>query len=245
MIGVRRILSTLAHYKIPGTFYIPGHTAYAFPKSVQDIAAAGHEIGHHGWIHENSRDRAAGARRRWILEKGFQALKDVAGVRPFGYRSPAWDNSPGGQFRCCSNSALNTRAARWRPTSSLIGAASAIPSRWTNPMSSVSRTIWSSCRSRGTSMTSLSLSTWLSKGGVIQGVQTPHTLLQIWKDEFDYLYNRIGKGLFSVTMHPQVIGRAHRLLLLERIIEHVEGQTWGELHDDDRLLSQVERRKDA
>jgi peptidoglycan-N-acetylglucosamine deacetylase len=62
----------------------------------------------------------------------------------------------------------------------------------------------------------------VSKGGIIQGVQTPHTLLQIWKDEFDYLYNRIGKGLFSVTMHPQVIGRAHRLLLLEGIIEHVK-----------------------
>jgi peptidoglycan/xylan/chitin deacetylase (PgdA/CDA1 family) len=47
-------------------------------------------------------------------------------------------------------------------------------------------------------------------------------LLKIWKDEFDFLYNRIGEGLFTITMHPQVIGRGHRLPLLESIIEYVK-----------------------
>ena len=93
VIGVRRILSTLAHYKIPGTFYIPGHTAYAFPKSVQDIAAAGHEIGHHGWIHENP-VTVPPARERWILEKGFQAQNPassfarLAGIAERGMKLP-------------------------------------------------------------------------------------------------------------------------------------------------------------
>ena len=94
VIGARRILSTLASYKIPGTFYIPGHTAYAFPKSVEDIAAAGHEIGHHGWIHEIPAT-VSPERERWILEKGLKALDEIAGVRPLGYRSPASDNTPG------------------------------------------------------------------------------------------------------------------------------------------------------
>jgi hypothetical protein len=29
-----------------------------------------------------------------VLERGFEALEQVAGVRPCGYRSPAWDLSP-------------------------------------------------------------------------------------------------------------------------------------------------------
>jgi peptidoglycan-N-acetylglucosamine deacetylase len=40
------------------------------------------------------------------------------------------------------------------------------------------------------------------------------------KGEFDFLYNGIGQGLFIVTRHPRVIGRGHRLPLLEGIIEH-------------------------
>jgi len=52
-IAIRRILPLLEQHRIKGTFFIPGHTALAFPKTVEDIAAAGHEIGHHGWVHEN------------------------------------------------------------------------------------------------------------------------------------------------------------------------------------------------
>lgn len=32
----------------------------------------------------------------------------------------------------------------------------------------------------------------------------------------------MGKGLFTITMHPQMIGRRDRLLLLEGIIEYVK-----------------------
>jgi peptidoglycan/xylan/chitin deacetylase (PgdA/CDA1 family) len=90
--GVRRIL-LLGQYRIRGTFFVPGHTALAFPRTVVDIAAAGHEIGHHGWIHENPANTTPD-QERWIMDKGFEALNKVAGVRPVGYRSPAWDNSP-------------------------------------------------------------------------------------------------------------------------------------------------------
>src|SRR5579863_10283281 len=66
--GVRRILKLLDEYQIKGTFYIPGHTALAYPATVVDIAAAGHEIGHHGWVHENPVTTTPD-QERWILEK--------------------------------------------------------------------------------------------------------------------------------------------------------------------------------
>ena len=52
--------------------------------------------------------------------------------------------------------------------------------------------------------------------------------------DFDYLSDRIGEGVFTLTMHPQVMGRGHRLLLLERVIEHIrqrEGVVFSKMED--------------
>jgi peptidoglycan/xylan/chitin deacetylase (PgdA/CDA1 family) len=53
------------------------------------------------------------------------------------------------------------------------------------------------------------------------GLRTPDEVLAVWASEFDYLYERVGAGVFTLTMHPQIMGRGHRLLMLERFIEHV------------------------
>ena len=91
-VAVPRILALLKAHDIPATFCIPGHTAYAYPDLVRRIADEGHEIAHHGWVHENPAafDEAG---ERANLERGFEALHKVARVTPTGYRSPAWDFS--------------------------------------------------------------------------------------------------------------------------------------------------------
>jgi peptidoglycan-N-acetylglucosamine deacetylase len=219
VIGARRILSTLEHYKIPGTFFIPGHTAYAFPKSVQDIAAAGHEIGHHGWIHEIPAT-VSPEREREILEKGFKALKEVAGVRPAGYRSPASDNTPNSVpllldlgFEYDSSE----MASDFEPYWCRVGDSFDLdePYKFGSPVNLVELPVaWHLDDFPHVEFV-------MSKVGLFPAAQTPDSLLRIWKDEFDFLYNRIGQGLFTVTMHPQVIGRGHRLPLLEAFIEYV------------------------
>ncbi len=50
-------------------------------------------------------------------------------------------------------------------------------------------------------------------------------LYEIWAGDFDYLCQKLGGGVFTLTMHPQVIGRGHRMLMLERLIEHMRAQT--------------------
>src|SRR5918911_221130 len=81
IIGLERILALLAKHHAPATFFVPGHTAWAWPDLVRRIADEGHEIGHHGWVHENpaSLEREA---ERTVLERGFEALDFAAGVRP-------------------------------------------------------------------------------------------------------------------------------------------------------------------
>lgn len=55
VVGTPRILNLLAKKHIQATFFIPGHTAYAFPDLVKQIRDAGHEIGHHGWCTKTRR----------------------------------------------------------------------------------------------------------------------------------------------------------------------------------------------
>src|SRR5207253_7181222 len=50
------------------------------------------------------------------------------------------------------------------------------------------------------------------RGSIQQGLSSPSAVYEIWKGDFDYLYDRMGEGVYTLTMHPQVIGRGHRLL---------------------------------
>ena len=78
---------------VRATFFVPGHTVLPIPTLVERIAAEGHELGHHGWAHENPSE-LDGAGEERVLELGFAAFDRVLGRRPIGYRSPAWDLSP-------------------------------------------------------------------------------------------------------------------------------------------------------
>ena len=92
-VAVPRILDVLRREGVTATFFIPGHTVETFPAVCRRIVEDGHEVGHHGWMHESplSLDPAA---ERAVLERGTASIERVLGVRPAGYRSPSWDLSP-------------------------------------------------------------------------------------------------------------------------------------------------------
>jgi peptidoglycan-N-acetylglucosamine deacetylase len=91
-VGLPRILDLLERRDIRATFCVPGHTAYAYPTLVKRIHEQGHELVHHGWVHENPADFDRDGEKN-NLERSLEALDRAAGVRPKGYRSPAWDFS--------------------------------------------------------------------------------------------------------------------------------------------------------
>lgn len=86
-VAVPRVLDLLAGKGIKSSFYVPGFTAINYPWLVEQIHDAGHEIGHHGWKHENAGDVSLDMQRE-IYEKGAAALEGILGSRPVGYRSP-------------------------------------------------------------------------------------------------------------------------------------------------------------
>ena len=92
-VGTPRILDLLAHHEVPSTFFVPGWTAERHPGAVRSVFNAGHEIAHHGYLHEAPATLASRAEEARLLDRGSRALEKVTGERTLGYRSPAWDVS--------------------------------------------------------------------------------------------------------------------------------------------------------
>lgn len=92
-IGVPRLLGLLEHLATPATFFIPAFIAEKHPRMVEAIAAKGHEIGLHGYLHEklahlNESEEEA------ILVKSIDILARLTGARPSGYRAPWFEINP-------------------------------------------------------------------------------------------------------------------------------------------------------
>ena len=88
--GIARILRVLDRQQVRATFFIPGYTAERAPAICRAIRDAGHEIAHHGYLHEGAHGASADEQERRIL-RGLASLDEVLGVRPTGYRGPNWE----------------------------------------------------------------------------------------------------------------------------------------------------------
>lgn len=218
-VGLPRVLELLRRNDILATFFIPGHVVYAYPDAVKAIRDAGHEIGHHGFYHENpaSLDRDG---EKKILEMGLKALQRVAGVRPKGYRSPAWDLSPNSiellrdagflyDTSCMANdfeSYYLRTGDQWSPSSlykfGQVSELVEMPITWLLDDFIVFEHIW----------------------GSQEGLRRPQDIEELWREEFDYGYANCPGGVITLTMHPQVIGRGSRMMMLQRLIDHFRSQ---------------------
>lgn len=215
VVGVPRILELLDKYGIKATFFIPGHTADTYPDACREIVARGHEVGHHGYVHEDPTFLPLEEEEN-ILIKGFEALERI-GVKPIGYRSPGFDFSPntlnllekygikydsslmGNDFYpyCPAPCTVNfDRGNEFGEPSSVIE----MPASWY--MDDFPHSEFIMTRT---------------------GMKPQSQIFEIWKATFDYGIAHTENGLLNVAMHPQVIGRAHNIAMLEEFIKHVIG----------------------
>jgi peptidoglycan/xylan/chitin deacetylase (PgdA/CDA1 family) len=224
-VAVPRILKILEREAIPATFFITGHTAETYPEQTRAIAAAGHEIGHHGYLHENPIDLSP-EEEELVMARGLEALDAVAGVRPVGYRSPSWDNSPHTidllmryGFRYESSLMADDFTPYWCRTGDVIDPDG--PYRFGPEVDLVEMPV-SWLLDDFPHFEYIRLPTRLSPG-----LSAASKVEEIWRDEFDFMVREIPNGVFTLTMHPQVIGRGHRLLMLERLIAHFKAAGAG------------------
>jgi peptidoglycan/xylan/chitin deacetylase (PgdA/CDA1 family) len=207
--GVPRILRLLERRGVRATFFIPGYTAERWPAVVRAVRDAGHEIGHHGYLHEGARSAPDEATEEAHLQRGLQALQEVAGVRPIGYRAPMWELS----YRLPA--VLARHGFRYdsglmdadHPYRLAVGPEPNAPTLIELPGH------WS-------------LDDWepynylpgITGSGVIA---SPAEVLARWTLELEALVAE--RGLFMLTNHPFVSGRASRAAALDTLIERAQG----------------------
>jgi peptidoglycan/xylan/chitin deacetylase (PgdA/CDA1 family) len=220
-VGAERILALLASHAIPATWFIPGHTIETYPALCTRIYAAGHEIGHHGYAHEAPVGRTRAAEED-VLVRGNEVIRRLTGAPAAGYRSPAWDLSPHSVelllahgFTYDSSMMANDytpyfarrgdiitadQPARFGATTSLIE----LPVSWSLDDFPHFEYLWTATHLQ-------------------PGLQRTDDVLANWLDDFRYLTRTLEWGVLTFTFHPQVIGRGHRMLLLERLITELRG----------------------
>jgi peptidoglycan/xylan/chitin deacetylase (PgdA/CDA1 family) len=214
-VGVPRVLDLLRQFGILATFFVPGHTVESFPTAVEAILNAGHEVGHHSYAHADPSEQAPDEERR-DMERALRTLAGV-GVKPLGYRSPSADFSPVTlslieEYGFLYDSSL--MADDFRPYHPRLG----------------DRVTQQSPLVRGEEARVWELpicfefDDWVhfqfNFNPYRNGTSAPSKVLEIWSADFDWMHEAVDGGILTVTMHPQVIGRAHRIAMLEQLIAH-------------------------
>ncbi len=94
-IGIPRMLKLFRENNILATWFIPGHSVETFPSECRAVVDAGHEIGLHGYSHENPAQMTIDQQRQ-VLDRSFKVLTQLAGKPPRGNTAPWWEQSKEG-----------------------------------------------------------------------------------------------------------------------------------------------------
>jgi peptidoglycan/xylan/chitin deacetylase (PgdA/CDA1 family) len=215
-VGARRILRLLDEFGIPATFFVPAVSALLHPREVKDYAAAGHEIGAHGWIHE--RNALLDAKDEFELtRRSLDTLEDLAGRRPTGIRTPSADFSDatleilrdlgfGYDSSLMADDMPYEILSDGRPTGIVE-----VPMEW--------------IRDDAPYFT-------MTRYGPYRPYTPPRAWAEIMKDEFDSAY--ADGAVFQLVCHPHIVGHRSRMHALRGLVEHIRAHdgVWFATHGE-------------
>jgi peptidoglycan/xylan/chitin deacetylase (PgdA/CDA1 family) len=200
-----RILAMLDRQQIPATFYIPAVSAMLHPEMIPAIAKTGrHEIGVHGWIHENLPSIADAAVEERLMTRAIEYLTKAIGKRPVGYRAPSWAFSP-----------------------HTLGHILKAGFLYDSSMMAMDEPYEIMADGKATGLVELPIEWILDdfpyySGNASGSLPSPEAVFQIYKNEFDVAYDE--RTMVIITLHPHVSGHRSRLTQIERLVAYMKSR---------------------
>lgn len=212
--GVPRVLDVLSRHNVTASFFVPAVAGLIDTEALRPICGAGHEVGVHGWIHENTSllDRTV---ERDLMARARDALQDMTGIEPVGHRAANWDLSKDtialvAELGFAYDSSMMADDSCYellsdgKPTGLVE-----IPVDWV----------------RDDAVYLL-----FNRNPPTRPWTPPEAVLDIFTREFDAAFDE--GGMCQLTLHPFVIGYRSRIWILDHLITHARsrGNVWFPTH---------------
>jgi peptidoglycan/xylan/chitin deacetylase (PgdA/CDA1 family) len=245
-VGTPRLLDLFARNDLTTTWFVPGHSVETFPDQFRRIVDEGHEIGVHGYSHENPIAMTR-TQEEQVLDRAIELIERVTKRRPTGYVAPWWE------FSTVTNELLLERGIKYDHSlmhNDFTPYRVRVGDSWTKiDYSASSADEWMKPLVRGEETELIEIpANWylddlppmmfIKSSPNSHGFVNPRHLEEIWRDQFDWVYREMDYAAFTLTIHPDVSGRPQVLLMLERLLQHINGHdgvrwvTFDQIADD-------------
>lgn len=227
-IGTPRVLKLFDKLDITATWFIPGHTIESFPEQIKMIVDAGHEIGAHGYSHEPPVELTL-RQEEDILVRSIELIEKHSGKKPRGYSAPWWEPSSNTFELAIKHGFVYGHTQAYHDFQPFYARAG---ETWTKVDHSKEAAEWMRPLVHGKEIDLVEIPTnwylddlpplmFIKKAANSGGWFNPRDIEEMWRDQFDWVYREMDDAVFPITIHPDVAGRPQFLLVLERLISHI------------------------
>ncbi len=202
--GIPRILHMLDTWNIKATFFIPGVIAEKYPDVVREISRRGHEIGFHGYLHEEFTTTTYEEEHATML-RSEKIIYDICGQKLAGHRAP------GGVIHDYSLRLFLEHgyiySSNWRDSDGPF--IHEIDGKRVPLVELPKDSIFDDT----------AYDFYTDSAPERYELKSPREMFEIWKEEFDSLADE-GR-MINFVLHPQFIGRASRVNMLSDLIGYM------------------------
>ena len=249
-VGIPRLLELFRRLELRTTWFIPGHSLETFPSQVEQVVDQGHEVGAHGYSHENpiamTREQETA-----VLARCVELIEKVSGRRPRGYVAPWWEMSESTAELLLAHGFTYDNSQGYHdflPFYARVG------DSWTKVDYSQPAESWMRPLQRGREVDLVEIAAnwylddlppmmFIKQSPNSHGFVNPRELEQMWRDEFDWVYREMDYAVFPLTIHPDVSGRPQVLLMLERLLGHIRSHPGVTFVTMEEMASDFRRRR--
>ena len=231
-VGAPRLLKLFRELDIKTTWFVPGHSIETFRDQTSMIVDDGHEIGLHGYSHENPIAMTP-EQEEDVLAPPPGLLTEVSGRRPTGYVAPWWEFSNVTTELLLKHGIKYDHSLMHRDFECYYVRSG---DQWTKIDFTRSADEWMRPLERGDETDLIEIpANWylddlppmmfIKAAPNSHGFVNPRDVEQMWRDQFDWVYREYDDAVFPITIHPDVSGRPQVLLMLERLTKYIKGHT--------------------